>query len=88
MKVVQHSISLQFSSSHREIITSEEIEEIEEKNNSLFDFEKVAENVMNFISGRIGLAKESGSSDDELHEMFTHARSGVDRLALNKHLVN
>jgi hypothetical protein len=77
MKVVQHSISLQFSSSHREIITSEEIEEIEEKNDSLFDFEKVAENVMNFISGRIGLAKESGSSEDELHEMFTQARSGV-----------
>ena len=49
MKVVQHSISLQFSSSSREFITSDDIEEIEEKNKSLFDFEKVAENVLNFI---------------------------------------
>jgi hypothetical protein len=77
MKVVQHSISLQFSSSHREIITSEEIEEIEEKNKSLFDFEKVAENVLNFIGGRIRLAKEEGSSAEELGEMFSQARSGV-----------
>ena len=77
MKVVQQSISLQFSSNSREIITSEEIEEIEEKNKSLFDFEKVAENVLNFIGGRIRLAKEEGSSEVELGEMFSQARSGV-----------
>ena len=77
MKVVQHSISLQFSSSSREIITAEEVEEIEEKNKSLFDFEKVAENVLNFIGGRIRLAKEEGSTDEELGNMFAQARSGV-----------
>ena len=77
MKVVQHSISFQFSSISREIITAEEIEEIEEKNKSLFDFEKVAENVLNFIGGRIRLAKEEGSTDEELGNMFAQARSGV-----------
>lgn len=77
MKVVQHSISFQFSSNSREIITADEIEEIEEKNKSLFDFEKVAENVLNFIGGRIHLAKEEGSTDEELGNMFTQARSGV-----------
>ncbi|WP_353517765.1 DUF5610 domain-containing protein [Thalassotalea sp. SU-HH00458] len=79
MKVVQHSISMQFSSSSREIITSEEIDEIEENNTSLFDFEKVAENVLNFIGGRIRLAKEEGSSNDELEAMFNQARTGVTR---------
>ncbi|MDT0604913.1 DUF5610 domain-containing protein [Thalassotalea castellviae] len=79
MKVVQHSISMQFSSSSREIITSEEIDVIEENNTSLFDFEKVAENVLNFIGGRIRLAKEEGSSNDELEAMFNQARTGVTR---------
>lgn len=77
MKVVEHSISLQFSSNSRQVITAEEVEEIEEKNKSLFDFEKVAENVLNFIGGRIRLAKEEGSSDEELGTMFAQARSGV-----------
>ncbi|MDO6445212.1 DUF5610 domain-containing protein [Colwellia sp. 1_MG-2023] len=77
MKVVQHSISLQFSSNSRQVITDEDVEEIEEKNKSLFDFTKVAENVLNFIGGRIRLAKEEGSSDEELGNMFAQARSGV-----------
>ena len=77
MKVVQHSVSFQFSSNSREIFTAEEVEEIEEKNKSLFDFEKVAENVLNFIGGRIRLAKEEGSTDEELGNMFSQARSGV-----------
>jgi len=76
MKVVFHSISMQVSSSFNEIKPLSN-EEIEERNDSLFDFEKVAENVLNFISGRIHAAKENGKSDDELNEMFSQARSGV-----------
>jgi hypothetical protein len=79
MKVVQHAISVQLSSSSREVITTEDVEEIEEKNKSLFDFEKVAENVLNFIGGRIRLAKEEGSTNEELETMFAQARSGVTR---------
>jgi hypothetical protein len=76
MKVVFHSVSTQVSSSFNEV-KAPTPEEIKETNDSLFDFEKVAENVLSFISGRINFAKEQGSSDEELSEMFSQARSGV-----------
>ncbi len=44
-----------------------------------FDFEAVAKNVMEFVSGVIKGAKESGASDDKLNEMFEQARAGVDK---------
>jgi len=43
-----------------------------------FDFEEVAKNVLDFVSGVIQGAKDSGASDDKLNEMFEQARAGVD----------
>lgn len=43
-----------------------------------FDFEKVAENVMEFVSGVIKGAQSGGASDDKLNEMLAQARAGVD----------
>jgi len=43
-----------------------------------FDFEAVAKNVLEFVSGVIQGAKNSGVSDDKINEMFEQARAGVD----------
>ena len=51
----------------------------EEKNNSLFDFEKVAKNVMRFVGGVIRGAADGGASDEKLNGLFSQAREGVSR---------
>jgi len=43
----------------------------------MFDFEKVAQTVMDFVGGRILAAKDGGASDDELKEMFEQGRAGA-----------
>ena len=43
-----------------------------------FDFEEVAKNVMEFVSGAIKGAQSSGASNDKLAEMMAQARAGVD----------
>lgn len=45
--------------------------------NSLFDFEEVAKNVLNFVGGAIKSAKANGADDEELNGMFEKATSGV-----------
>lgn len=47
--------------------------------NQPFDFEEVAENVLNFIGGALKLAKENGADDEKLTEMFEQARKGVEK---------
>lgn len=48
-----------------------------ETKDSVFDFEEVAENVLNFIGGAIKSAKANGADDEELIKMFEQARDGV-----------
>ena len=45
---------------------------------TLFDFQSVADNVLQFITGRLGDARADGKSDDDLTEMMEQARKGVD----------
>lgn len=44
----------------------------------LFDAEEVARNVLNFVASSLYSAKQSGMPEDELAEMMTQARKGVD----------
>lgn len=44
---------------------------------SLFDFEKVAENVMRFVGGVIKGAANSGADDDQINSLFSQAREGI-----------
>ena len=41
---------------------------------TLFDFQSVADNVLQFITGRLGAARADGKSDDDLTEMMEQAR--------------
>jgi hypothetical protein len=52
---------------------------LEEKTTSLFDFEKVARNVLNFVGGVIRGAANTGASDEKLSGLFSQAREGVSR---------
>ncbi len=45
---------------------------------TLFDFDAVADNVLQFVTGRLGAARADGKNDDELAEMMAQARKGVD----------
>lgn len=44
---------------------------------TLFDFEKVAENVMRFVGGAIKSAAAGGADEEQLASLFSQARSGV-----------
>lgn len=47
------------------------------KKDSLFDFEEVAKNVLNFVGGAIKAAKQGGADESILTDMFEQATSGV-----------
>ncbi|WP_158965487.1 DUF5610 domain-containing protein [Paraglaciecola sp. L3A3] len=49
----------------------------QESNNSMFDFEEVAKNVLKFVGGAIKNAKNSGADEAELNKLFEQATSGV-----------
>ena len=51
--------------------------ESKESKTSLFDFEEVAKNVLNFVGGVIKNAQNRGADDNELNELFEQASSGV-----------
>ena len=49
----------------------------EKKQQSLFDFEEVAKNVLRFVGGAINHAAAKGADKEALMDMFEQARSGV-----------
>ena len=51
--------------------------EAKESEASLFDFEEIAKNVLNFVGGAIKNAQNKGADDSELNELFEQASSGV-----------
>lgn len=46
---------------------------------TLFDFQSVADNVLQFVTGRLGAARADGKSDDDLTGMMEQARKGSTR---------
>ena len=48
-----------------------------ESEGSLFDFEEIAKNVLNFVGGAIKNAQNKGADDSELSDLFEQATSGV-----------
>lgn len=51
----------------------------DKKQESLFDFEEVAKNVMKFVGGVIQGAAKGGADDEKLNSLFSQAREGVAR---------
>lgn len=56
---------------------SQQSEPDKDKPATLFDFEKVAENVMRFVGGVIKGAAASGADEEKLASLFAQAKSGV-----------
>jgi len=67
-----------FSSTSVKIKDGQALDKIEVKPFE-FDFEEVAKNVMDFVSGVIAGAKKGGASDEKLNELLSQARSGIDQ---------
>ncbi|WP_018691639.1 DUF5610 domain-containing protein [Algicola sagamiensis] len=44
-----------------------------------FDFETIANNVMQFVEGAVLMAKQNGASDDELQHMLGKAKEGIEQ---------
>ncbi|MFT2092360.1 DUF5610 domain-containing protein [Paraglaciecola sp. 2405UD69-4] len=53
------------------------VAEKEKTEESLFNFEEVTKNVLNFVSGAITNAQNKGANEEELNELFDQALSGV-----------
>ena len=87
MKVVFQSVSSKFSSSeyfanrplNNPFDSKVKTTQTETTQPSIFDFEKVAQTVTNFVSAGMQAAKESGASNKELEEMLLQARSGANQ---------
>lgn len=89
MKIISQSISSQISANFQKMTdtpqaTNVVISDISKKaltesepSTSLFDFEAVARNVMDFVSASILAAQANGASDDKLKEMFEQGRAGA-----------
>ncbi|MBQ4834128.1 DUF5610 domain-containing protein [Pseudoalteromonas sp. MMG010] len=45
---------------------------------SLFDFDEIVNNVLNFVTGAVNSAKANGADDEKLQTMLNDARSGVE----------
>ncbi|RDV24030.1 DUF4367 domain-containing protein [Alteromonas aestuariivivens] len=77
LKVLSHSLSTSVVVDEKRLPA--EKTEPEEKPASLFDFEKVASNVMKFVGGVIRSAAQNGANSEKLGGLFEQARSGVAR---------
>ncbi len=77
MRVVYQAVSSNLPSSFQ--LTQPEAETNVEENAPLFDFEKVAQEVLAFVSKGINAAKHRGASNDELESMFEQAKVGVNQ---------
>jgi len=78
-KVIYQSISKQFSSSLAVAFKdkNEPQEAVEES--SVFDYEKVANNVLSFIGNRIEAAKADGVDQEGIEELLQQARAGIEQ---------
>ncbi|MBA6348427.1 DUF5610 domain-containing protein [Colwellia sp. BRX8-9] len=89
MKIISQSISSQISANFQKITDAPQATNVvmsdisktalteSEPSTSLFDFEAVARNVMDFVSASILAAQANGASEDKLKEMFEQGRAGA-----------
>jgi hypothetical protein len=89
MKIISQSISSQISANFQKITDTPQATNVvmsdisktalteSEPSTSLFDFEAVARNVMDFVSASILAAQANGASEDKLKEMFEQGRAGA-----------
>jgi len=82
MKLVYQAISIKFSSSEHAIANGSPASEPQAKSVDeahVFDFNKVAENVMSFVNSSLQAAKARGATTSELDEMLGQARMGANQ---------
>jgi len=78
-KVIYQSISSQFSSSLAVAFKEKNEPEDAVEESSIFDYEKVANNILSFIGNRIEAAKADGVDQEGIEELLQQARSGIEQ---------
>lgn len=78
-KVVQYSLSQSLTISGKNYSAANTSETENSDTESLFDFQKVADNVLSFVTRTINARKDAGDSDDTLKSMLGEAYKGIDK---------
>lgn len=73
------SVSLTRFSAQANQFKSVEVAENSAKTELFFDFNQVANNVLNFVGGRLQAAKAQGAGDEKIANLFQQARDGVEQ---------
>jgi len=78
-KVVQYSLSQSLTINGKAYTAATQEENTDDSSDSLFDFQKVADNVLSFVTRTINARKDAGDSTDKLKEMLGQAYKGIDQ---------
>lgn len=75
-QVIFQSVSYQFAQSSQ-LVQTNKVPVASESNDSSFDIDAVISTIYDFVSSSIANAKGNGATDDELKQMFTQAKEGI-----------
>jgi len=81
MKSVFRALSSSFASFNQQSLDAPkgDFENKTEEEQPNFDFNKVSQNVLDFVSSRIKNEKSKGASDEKIATLFTQARQGIEQ---------
>ena len=78
-RVLQFSLSQSLSINGKKYNIDQQDSTDSNSDSSLFDFKKVAENVLSFVTNTIRASKQGGSDDEALKKMLGQAYKGIDK---------
>lgn len=78
-RVLQFSLSQSLTINGKKYNIDQQDSTDSNSDSSLFDFKKVAENVLSFVTNTIRASKQGGSDDEALKKMLGQAYKGIDK---------
>ncbi len=78
-RVLQFSLSQSLTINGKKYNVDQQDSTDSSSDSSLFDFKKVAENVLSFVTNTIRASKQGGSDDEALKKMLGQAYKGIDK---------
>lgn len=78
-RVLQFSLSQSLTINGKKYNIDQQDSADSNSDSSLFDFKKVAENVLSFVTNTIRASKQGGSDDEALKKMLGQAYKGIDK---------
>jgi hypothetical protein len=78
-RVIQFSLSQSLTINGKNYNVATQDDTDDENAESLFDFQKVADNVLSFVTNTINARKQAGDDNEALEKMLGQARTGIDK---------